>query len=123
MTSLRRALLLTLVAATAVVTAVELVATYRIARGEIDAVLDYQLRLIALSLRDQALGFGRASALGAGDRELVVEIWDEDGVDLVPGDPVGGHRPDQDGAGDGEQQREQQGAANGDHRDGSLGMT
>jgi len=87
--SLRRALLLTLLAAVAVVTLAEVAATYRIARREIDSVLDYQLRLVALSLRDQALGLGRISSLGgAGERELVVQIWDRTGTRIYASTPA-----------------------------------
>jgi two-component system OmpR family sensor kinase len=81
--------LLTLLAAVAVVTLAEVAATYRIARREIDAVLDYQLRLVALSLRDQALGLGRISSLGgAGERELVVQIWDRTGTRIYASTPA-----------------------------------
>ncbi len=96
MKSLRRALLATLITAVAAVTVGGGVATYRIVRREIGDALDYQLRLIALSLRDRALGLPRPSPPGEGELELVIQIWDGDGVRLyasslvsdLPGPPA-----------------------------------
>jgi two-component system OmpR family sensor kinase len=69
-------LLVALLGAIALVTAVAAVATYRIARQEIDDLFDYQLRQAALSLTDRALARAEGAG-GAGD--LVFQIWDESG--------------------------------------------
>ena len=76
MTSVRRTLLVALLGAIALVTAVAAAATYRIARQEIDDLFDYQLRQAALSLTDRALARAEGAG-GAGD--LVFQIWDESG--------------------------------------------
>jgi two-component system OmpR family sensor kinase len=74
--SVRRTLLVALLGAVALVTAVAALATYRIARQEIDDLFDYQLRQAALSLTDRALARAEGAG-GAGD--LVFQIWDETG--------------------------------------------
>jgi len=93
MRSLRRTLLFALLAAVASVTGVAAAATYRMARREMDTVLDYQLRQIALSLRDRAAR-GLAST---GDEvtgfDFVIQIWDEDGARIYLSRP-GADLPD-----------------------------
>jgi two-component system OmpR family sensor kinase len=74
--SVRRTLLIALLGAIAAVTVVAALATYRIARQEIDDLFDYQLRQAALSLTDRALARAEGAG-GAGD--LVFQIWDESG--------------------------------------------
>lgn len=76
MSSVRRTLLVALLGAVGLVTVVAVLATYRIARQEIDDLFDYQLRQAALSLTDRALA--RAEGAG-GASDLVFQIWDESG--------------------------------------------
>ncbi|HEX9051902.1 MAG TPA: ATP-binding protein [Anaeromyxobacter sp.] len=84
MRSIRRTLLFALLGAVVVVTLVAVAATYRIARQEIDALLDYHLRETALSMSDRALA--RAGS-GAGEGDLVVQIWDQSGALLYVSRP------------------------------------
>ena len=89
MRSLRRRLLVTLLAAVAAVTLAAAVLVYRSARREIDAVFDYHLRQIALTLRDQAPG--RAAGVGSGeDFDFVIQIWDRDGTRVYRSRPDSG---------------------------------
>ena len=90
MTSLRRALLAALLAAVVVVTVGGGVATYRIVRREVSDALDYQLRLIGLSLRDRALGLPRPSGPVEGELELVIQVWDLSGERLYASAPAEG---------------------------------
>lgn len=80
--SLRRKLLVTLLAAIAAVTLLASLLVYRLARREIDALSDYNLRQIALSLRNQALGAGGGSAVPSEGFDFVVQIWSRDGARL-----------------------------------------
>lgn len=84
MSSLRRTLLLSLLGALVVVFAVGGLATYAAARAEIDALMDYQLRQLALSLRDQQFGRPAAPPLAPPEEALdfVIQIWDNTGVRL-----------------------------------------
>jgi len=91
--SLRRTLLLALLAAVASVTGVAAAATYRMARREMDTVLDYQLRQIALSLRDRAARGLATSGDDEGGFESVIQIWDADGSRLYLSRP-GSELPD-----------------------------
>ncbi|HYX91902.1 MAG TPA: ATP-binding protein [Myxococcaceae bacterium] len=84
MRSLRRTLLVALLAAVAAVTCIALLATYQVARREIDAVFDYHLRQTALTLSDRALA--RAEASG-GRSDLVIQVWDARGVRLYVSRP------------------------------------
>ena len=80
MTSVRRALLLTLLAAVAAVTAASALATYGVARRELDQVFDYHLRQIALSLREQVRASVPRPVVGAaGELDFAIQIWDADG--------------------------------------------
>jgi two-component system, OmpR family, sensor kinase len=81
-TSLRRTLLATLLAAVVGAIGIATVATYRIARNEIDTVLDYQLRQAALSLRDRARALAGFPGIGGGSRDFVIQLWDRGGVRL-----------------------------------------
>jgi signal transduction histidine kinase len=81
-TSLRRRLLVALLGAVFVAGLVATAASYYTARAEVGALLDEELRQVALSLRDHAvLDLGR---LAPGGREpaqrVVVQIWDPRGV-------------------------------------------
>ena len=84
--SLRRTLLVTLLAAIAAVTLAASFLVYRLARKEIDQIFDYNLRQVALTAGDRAPGRG----LVAGAREgfdFVIQIWDLDGTRLYLSDP------------------------------------
>lgn len=81
MSSLRRRLLVALLGALVLVGVVASAATYLSARAEINALLDDELRQVALSLRDHAvLDLSRLTG-GAGDvgQRVVVQIWDPRG--------------------------------------------
>ncbi len=87
MSSVRRTLLATLLVAVSVVTVAATAVVYRLTRREIDAVFDYHLRQLALSLRDQALGRRPApGAVSAPGFEFVIQIWDVDGARLYASD-------------------------------------
>ncbi|MDB5866077.1 MAG: integral rane sensor signal transduction histidine kinase [Betaproteobacteria bacterium] len=99
MTSIRRQLLAALLASVLVAGAVAAVAVYYTAQNEAGTLLDYQLRQMALSLRDQALHAGGAVHAPEFDNEFdfAIDIRSEDGsgvrysrsrVDL----PFTGHR-------------------------------
>jgi two-component system, OmpR family, sensor kinase len=80
--SVRRTLLVTLLAAVATVTAAAAFLVYRLARQEIDSIFDYHLRQIALSLREQVpSGAGAVGIPGAG-ADFIVQVWDRDGTRL-----------------------------------------
>ncbi len=87
MRSIRRTLLFALLGGVVAVTLVALAATYRIARQEIDALLDYHLRETALSMSDRALA--RAGG-GASEGDLVIQIWDQSGARLYVSRPGAG---------------------------------
>lgn len=75
MNSIRQRLLLWLLAGIALLLAASGYATYRQARGEINALFDYQLQQMALALRNQnllTLAIGTDSDGG----DLLVQIWD-----------------------------------------------
>ncbi|MGC3999387.1 MAG: ATP-binding protein [Anaeromyxobacter sp.] len=79
--SVRRQLLLALLAGIVAVMAAGLVVTYRVARGQIDELFDYHLRQLALSLSDRSLG--PAEVRGAvRDFDFAIQIWDETGARL-----------------------------------------
>ncbi len=76
MNSIRRRLLLWLLAGLSLVLAASGYATYRQARAETNALFDYQLQQTALALRNQnllALAIGAESDSGG---DLLVQIWD-----------------------------------------------
>ncbi|ATE59746.1 ATP-binding protein [Thauera sinica] len=84
MNSLRRTLLLSLLAALAAVFLSGGLATFVAARAEIDGLMDYQLRQLALSLRDQQFGRPNAAPLAPPEESLdfVIQVWDSSGVQL-----------------------------------------
>ena len=89
MNSLRRRLLVGLLGALTATGFVAAVGVYLKARDEANALFDYQLKQMALSLRDHA-----ATALavaGAGqdsvEQEVVIQIWDETGLHLYHSHP------------------------------------
>ncbi|MDO9596285.1 MAG: ATP-binding protein [Azoarcus sp.] len=89
MNSLRRTLLISLLGAIVVVFAIGGFATYLTARGEIDTLMDYHLRQLALSLRDQHFGQPTTPPLTPPDPafDFVIQIWDDQGVRLYLSHP------------------------------------
>jgi hypothetical protein len=80
MTSLRMRLLLALLAMLAIAAAVMGGVTYRSVLAESRALFDYQLRQMALSLRDQGeIAPDQARAFADEDLDFVVQIWTVDG--------------------------------------------
>ena len=80
MNSIRFRLLLALLAILAAAAAVRGGFTYRNVLVETEALFDYQLRQMALSLRDQGeIDPGQAQALADGQLDFVVQIWSVDG--------------------------------------------
>jgi len=89
MRSLRLRLFSFLLALAAVVAALVGGATYVSVRAETDALFDYHLRQMALSLRDQGrIADDERAALANPEFDYVVQVWSIDGVQLyssVPG--------------------------------------
>jgi two-component system OmpR family sensor kinase len=58
--------------------------TYRIARDEVDAIFDYHLRQVALSLASELADGGHPFGLSAPDPQLdfVIQIWSSEGITL-----------------------------------------
>jgi len=80
MPSLRARLFVFLLALAGIAAGAVAGATYVAVRGEIDQLFDYQLRQMALSLRDQGeIAAGDAAALSDEDLDFVVQIWHIDG--------------------------------------------
>ena len=80
MTSLRARLLLSLIATLVLSAAIAGAISYRNVLRETEALFDYQLRQMALSLRDQGeIAPGDAAALQDEDLDFVVQIWRFDG--------------------------------------------
>ncbi|AYH42996.1 ATP-binding protein [Azoarcus sp. DN11] len=86
MNSLRRTLVLSLLGALVLVFALGGAATYRMAHGEIDALMDYNLRQFALSLRDRRFA-GPNVAPPDESLDMVIQIWDDTGVRLYLSHP------------------------------------
>jgi two-component system OmpR family sensor kinase len=89
MKSIRRQLLVTLLAAVILALAAGAFATYRIVRDQLDGVFDYHLRQIALSLRDQSFRSPVGPGLSSSDQafDFVIQVWDVDGVRLYQSQP------------------------------------
>ena len=87
MNSIRRHLLFALLGAMCIVMLLGGWATYNAAREEAGTLFDYQLKQIALSLRDQTF-LGSAGAL-AGDESLdyVIRVWDPTGLTVYYSQP------------------------------------
>lgn len=80
MNSLRTRLLVMLLGLLLLAAALFGLATYRSVLAETEALFDYQLRQMALSLRDQGeIAADQASALADEQLDFVVQIWTEDG--------------------------------------------
>ena len=80
MTSIRSRLLVSLLATLALGAIVVAAVAYRNVLQQTEALFDYQLRQMALSLRDQGeIDAAQAGALGDEDFDFVVQIWTADG--------------------------------------------
>lgn len=78
--SIRWRLLLSLLAVLALAAGLTAGLTYRTVLAETESLFDYQLRQMALSLRDQgAIAPDQARALADEQLDFVVQIWTEDG--------------------------------------------
>lgn len=84
MKSIRRNLLLVLMAAATLIVALGATVTYRIARQQVDAIFDYHLRQVALSLADRVADPHPLPGIGMPDPQLdlVIQIWSEEGLTL-----------------------------------------
>lgn len=82
MSSIRRRLLAALLGAMSVVTLLGAYAIYVNVLDAVDELFDYQLRQLALSLRDQALqhSFAPPAETVAEDFDFVIQVWNPDGV-------------------------------------------
>jgi two-component system OmpR family sensor kinase len=78
MRSIRRTLLATLLAAVTAVTLAAALLVYGLTRQQMDAIFDYNLRQIALSLQGAPTGVERTPE----DLDFVVQIWDLSGLRL-----------------------------------------
>jgi two-component system OmpR family sensor kinase/two-component system sensor histidine kinase QseC len=85
MNSIRIRVLLTLLGVLAVTALVMGALTYRNVLAETEALFDYQLRQMALSLRDQGeIAPAQASTLNDEQLDVVVQIWSADGRSIYP---------------------------------------
>jgi signal transduction histidine kinase len=85
MNSIRVRVLLTLLGMLAVIALVLGTVTYRNVLSETETLFDYQLRQMALSLRDQGeIAPEQASSLSDEQLDFVVQIWDADGRTIYP---------------------------------------
>jgi two-component system OmpR family sensor kinase len=83
MNSIRRKLLVWLLGAVLVAGLTAAWGVYRQARTELDAVFDYHLRQLALSLRNRSFdGMLIEPADLAGEFDFVIQVWDRDGGKL-----------------------------------------
>ena len=88
MTSIRVRLLVSLLALLALAAALMAAATYRNALAETEALFDYQLQQMALSLRDQGeIGAAQADSLADAKLDFVVQIWTVDGRSIYASRP------------------------------------
>lgn len=89
MKSIRHQLLLTLLSAITLTILLGALATYRTARDEAHEMFDYQLRQLALSLRDHAFQNGQAHEFGPDQdaQHFSVQIWGPDGTRIYLSHP------------------------------------
>ena len=85
MNSIRVRILTWLLACVTVVTIAAGWGVYRFVLADADELFDYQLRQIALSLRDQ--GVAQASAESSASYEIIVQIWNEGGARIYLSHP------------------------------------
>jgi len=80
MSSIRVRLLVSLLALLALAAAAMAALTYRNVLGETEAIFDYQLQQMALSLRDQGeIASAQADSLADAQLDFVIQIWTIDG--------------------------------------------
>ena len=80
MSSIRVRLLVSLLALLALAAAAMAAITYRNVLGETEAIFDYQLQQMALSLRDQGeIASAQADSLADTQLDFVIQIWTIDG--------------------------------------------
>jgi len=83
--SIRLRVLMSLLGMLVVTAAVMGAVTYRNVLAETEALFDYQLRQMALSLRDQGeIAPAQASSLADEQLDFVVQIWSGDGREIYP---------------------------------------
>ncbi len=88
MTSIRHKLLAWLLAAVLVAGLIAAWGVYRQARAELDDIFDYNLRQMALSLRDGSFGAAIASPEEFATKfDFAIQIWNRDGVRLYFSQP------------------------------------
>ncbi len=89
MKSIRRQLLIALLSAIMLTTLLGALVTYRTARAEANALFDYQLRQLALSLRDHALQKGPRHEFGIDEdaQDFSIQIWGPDGTQIYLSHP------------------------------------
>ena len=88
MTSIRVRLLVSLLALLALAAALTAAVTYRNVLAETEALFDYQLQQMALSLRDQGeIGAAQADNLADAKLDFVVQIWTVDGRSIYASRP------------------------------------
>jgi signal transduction histidine kinase len=88
MSSLRLRLLASLVGLLALAAAVMAAITYRNVLGETEALFDYQLQQMALSLRDQGeIDSAQADTLADQQLDFVIQIWTVDGRNIYASRP------------------------------------
>ncbi|KFB70839.1 MAG: Sensor protein QseC [Candidatus Accumulibacter phosphatis] len=89
MKSIRQQLLMALLSTIMLTTLLGALATYRTARDEAQAMFDYQLRQLALTLRDHALQNGPLREFGIDEdaQHFSVQIWGPDGTRIYLSHP------------------------------------
>lgn len=88
MNSIRKTLLITLLSGMGIVMLAGAYATYRVAQNEVNAIADYHLRQIALSLRDQRFQFSPTVPFSEDKNfDYVIRIWDRTGVTVYYSHP------------------------------------
>jgi len=87
MRSIRSILLVTLLGSITLGLMLSAAVIYRSARSEIDELFDYQLRQLALSMRDQAFGVVVPPERRQEDFDYVIQVWNQDGVQMYYSHP------------------------------------
>jgi len=88
MKSIRHTLLVALILGMSLVMLIGAYATYRVAQNEANAIFDYYLRQIALSLRDPRFRFDPSMAIPEErDLDVVIRIWNLTGVTVYYSHP------------------------------------
>ena len=88
MNSIRRNLLVTLLVGMTVVMMLGAYATYRVAQNEANAIFDYHLQQIALSLRDHRFQLNPSVTIPDEQNfDFVIRVWDRSGVTVYYSQP------------------------------------